>query len=67
VSTLVLADYLIRLLSRNPSMIRDYIYDLEVIRKTNANGTWPIRRYPQIRIQRIDEQLGALVGDVFRK
>ncbi len=48
-------------------MGRDFPYALVVKRKANTNGAWPIRRYPQIRIQRIYEQLGALVGDVFRK
>ncbi len=48
-------------------MGRDFPYALVVKRKTNTDGAWPIRRYPQIRIQRIDEQLGALVGDIFRE
>ena len=48
-------------------MGRDFPYALVVKRKTNTDGAWPIRRYPQIRIQRIDEQRGALVGYVFRK
>ncbi len=48
-------------------MGRDFLDALVVKRKANTNGAWPIRRYPQIRIQPIYEQLGALVGDVLRK
>jgi len=48
-------------------MGRDFLDALVVKGKANANGAWPIRRYPQIRIQRIYEHLGALVGNVFRK
>ena len=48
-------------------MGRDFRYALVVKRKANTDGAWPIRRYPQIGIQRIYEQLGALVGDVLRK
>ncbi len=48
-------------------MGRDFLDALVVKGKANTNGAWPIRRYPQIRIQRIYEHLGALVGNVFRK
>jgi hypothetical protein len=48
-------------------MGRDFRYPLVVKGKANTNGAWSIRRYPQIGIQRIYEQLGALVGYVFRE